>query len=291
MFAAAIYAYNQAGSGPAINLQGIMVGNGCIGSQAGHCGNDPTGLNDYHDIEIWRGHGLVSETAYDAIIGNCTWDNESNECGQLLNDAADAIGDIDVYYLYNTCADPAITRNLRAPLGNSMLARVVKRRAERGLTLPPDPNCFGTGPTLESWFNTDAVKSALHVAPAITWSLCNSNRTFNYHRSYPDERTTIYPTLTMQAKINVLIYNGEADLCVPHTDNEWWTRSMGYGVTQPWTAWSVPGAEGPYVGGYSIQYENKFTYATVRGAGHMVPEVRPESALALLTSFITTGTV
>ena len=59
-----------------INLKGILVGNGCIGNEAGHCGNDPTGLNDYHDIQIWRGHALVSETNYDNIMKNCVWDNQ-----------------------------------------------------------------------------------------------------------------------------------------------------------------------------------------------------------------------
>lgn len=111
------------------------------------------------------------------------------------------------------------------------------------------------------------------------------------HSDIADERTLIYPTLTQQAGIQVLIYNGEADLCVPHTDNEWWTRSMNYTVKAPWSAWSVPGAEGAYVGGYRIKYANNFTFATVRGAGHMVPETRPESAYTLLSTFIKTGSV
>lgn len=63
------------------------------------------------------------------------------------------------------------------------------------------------------------------------------------------------------------MYNGEADLCVPNQDNEWWTRSMNYSVVAPWHSWSVPGQEGDYVGGYAIRYANNFTYATVRGAG------------------------
>ena len=72
---------------------------------------------------------------------------------------------------------------------------------------------------------------------------------------------------------------------------------MGYTATQSWAPWSVPGlvGNGPYVGGYSTRYDtggaNHFTFATVRGAGHMVPEVRPEPAYELLRSFITTGTL
>ena len=101
-----------------------------------------------------------------------------------------------------------------------------------------------------------------------------------------DERTIIYPTLTKTAGYQVLVYNGEADLCVPYTDNEYWTRSMNYTVDSDWSAWAVNGEEGPYVGGYRIKYANNFTFATVRGAGHMVPETRPEAALTLFLNHI-----
>lgn len=40
-----------------------------------------------------------------------------------------------------------------------------------------------------------------------------------------DERTVIYPAL-QAAGLEILIYNGESDACVPITDNEWWTTSM-----------------------------------------------------------------
>jgi len=86
----AIYNYNTANPSSPINLQGILVGNGCIGNAAGHCGNDD--MNDYNDIITWRGHGLVSQPLYDAILGNCTWSNENAKCDRLLNEAASAIG-------------------------------------------------------------------------------------------------------------------------------------------------------------------------------------------------------
>ena len=66
-----------------------------------------------------------------------------------------------------------------------------------------------------------AVAEALHVAiPDGGWSVC-AGAPFNYKRTMKDERTTIYPALI--GKIQVHIYNGEADACVPHSDNEWWT--------------------------------------------------------------------
>lgn len=282
----AVYNYNQASPAVPINLKGILVGNGCLGTHAGHCGQDL--LNDYHDVMQWRGHGLIAETTYDKITQACDWSKalQTPACDAALALASTEIGNIDVYYLYNTCSDPAV--NLRAPVpANSMLARINAIRAEKGeqrLTL--DPNCFGTGPALESYLNRPESKAALHVATDIVYALCSNNASFGYSPDIRDERTTIYPTLTLQAKYKVLIYNGEADLCVPYTDNEWWTRSMNYTVLAPWRAWSVQGAEGAYVGGYAIQYANSFTFATVRGAGHMVPETRPEAALTMFRNHV-----
>ena len=206
----ATYNYNQGGPANPINLKGILVGNGCIGHSAGHCGNDPTGLADYHDVQQWKGHGLISETAYDAILKECVWASESAQCGQLLNDAASAIGDIDVYYLYNTCEDPAISRRRTPYSKNGMLARVERARAARGAApLKLDPNCYGSTQALEAWGNLPATKAALHVAPSIDWAVCSNNNSFSYSPDIPDERTEIYPTLTQKAGYQVLVYNGE----------------------------------------------------------------------------------
>ena len=43
--------------------------------------------------------------------------------------------------------------------------------------------------------------------------------------------------------------------------------------------------------GYTILYERNFTYATVKGAGHMVPMFRPEAAQTLVQRFVEGGDV
>lgn len=189
-------------------------------------------------------------------------------------------------------ASPAPPR-LRAPVGNTSLyarrfSQSGKQKAlavtsREGAALPPDPNCFETGPTIENWANQAEVKAALHVAPAINFELCSSNFTFNYNSDMPDERVEIYPTLINDAKIMVTVFNGEADLCVPFTDNEYWTSSMNYSVTKGWGPWEVAGAHGSYLGGMRVVYgaNSNFVFATVRGAGHMCAETRPEASLEL----------
>ena len=43
---------------------------------------------------------------------------------------------------------------------------------------------------------------------------------------------------------------------------------------------------GKQVGGYVVKYESNFTFATVKGAGHLCPRYQPERSLAMLTRFL-----
>ena len=48
--------------------------------------------------------------------------------------------------------------------------------------------------------------------------------------------------------------------------------------------WTVDGTT--EVGGYVTTYANNFSFATVRGSGHMVPLYRPRAAHELIASFV-----
>ncbi|KAG6545937.1 hypothetical protein Mapa_012597 [Marchantia paleacea] len=59
-------------------------------------------------------------------------------------------------------------------------------------------------------------------------------------------------------------------------------KGLGFNITshyQPWWAANQ-------IGGWTIQYGAKLLYATVRGAGHMVPTSRPAQGFQILTSFL-----
>lgn len=85
------------------------------------------------------------------------------------------------------------------------------------------------------------------------------------------------------AKYRTLIYNGDVDACVPFNDNEEWTRSLGLPLKEGWRAWMV----NKQVAGYVTVYDlNGFTFLTVKGAGHMVPEFQPESAFEMFRRYL-----
>lgn len=63
-----------------------------------------------------------------------------------------------------------------------------------------------------------------------------------------------------------------------------WIRSLHLPVTSPWRPWY----SGGQVGGYVQDYQG-ISFATVRGAGHMVPYTQPQRAYDLLQAFLQGG--
>jgi carboxypeptidase C (cathepsin A) len=58
---------------------------------------------------------------------------------------------------------------------------------------------------------------------------------------------------------------------------------MGYDVAEAWHPWHV----NSQVAGYATQYDaNGFSFVTVKGAGHMVPQFAPQAAFHMFKSFI-----
>jgi hypothetical protein len=73
--------------------------------------------------------------------------------------------------------------------------------------------------TIAVYIGSPPVAAALHVYPNLNWAVCGSNSSFNYVRTEADERIDVYPTI-VAGGVRVMIYNGEADACVPYIDNE-----------------------------------------------------------------------
>lgn len=81
----------------------------------------------------------------------------------------------------------------------------------------------------------------------------------------------------------LLKYSGDKDMAVPTMGTENWINAMNMQVTKEWRQYQhMEGA----VGGYITDYEGGMTFATVHGAGHMVPQDQPEIAYFLIGNFI-----
>ena len=272
---------NNAGATPKINLQGIAVGNRCLGLNIGVCAFDYRNeLNT--NMPFFVGHGLISPVTYKAVTTDCDPNaaGPSAACQTDFDTAHAEIGNVNIYNIYGDCV-------------TGREARVDKVSGQRMYSKAPVALKSG-GPvecideTIAQYIGRADVAAALNVIPFNNWQVCGSNSSFNYIRTELDERVDVYPTI-WGAKVRVLIYNGEADACVPWIDNEMWTRSLNFSVAAPWTAWESEGQVAGYLTQYTSPSGSSFDFATVKGAGHMVPQVRPTQAFTLISTFLSGG--
>lgn len=288
-----IVQYNAGGSGQKIALKGIAVGNGCLGDNVGICGGAPYG--DYLSALQLYGHSFISNSAWAKVTAECPttesgWNNPSTACMNALNAAGnEAGGNFDVYDIYSGAWGICNYGSLQGQPPRKLkeiMRRPVRPGSITSKLLAAASNQCTDDSDLTTYMNLPAVQAALHVKnPLGGWQECAN---IDYTPNIADERTVIYPAL-LQAGLSVHIYNGDADACVPHTDNEWWTASMAYPVKTAWHPWT---ASDGTLGGYSVTYTppaGQFTYTTIRLAGHMVPQTQPLYAYDLIYSFVIKG--
>lgn len=59
--------------------------------------------------------------------------------------------------------------------------------------------------------------------------------------------------------------------------------AMKLEIETPWYPWMNSEID---LGGFSVVYKGGLTFATVRGAGHMVPSYQPSRALTMINFFL-----
>lgn len=186
---------------------------------------------------------------------------------------------------------------------SSALSMASAKTRRLGRIIPHGPTaCIDSG-VATAYFNRADVQAAIHVRnPGFCWAVCNTQPGWNYKSTRTNLPANTYPYLA--ANIQVTIYNGDWDACVPYTDGYGWTEGMGYPVKTAWHHWTYTSTAGNsnQVAGYAVEYDvssltntkrpatalngNSFSFVTVRGGRHEVPETAPGQALEMLTRVI-----
>mmetsp|Transcript_46777 Transcript_46777/g.109121 ORF Transcript_46777/g.109121 Transcript_46777/m.109121 type:complete len:499 (+) Transcript_46777:83-1579(+) len=284
-----------------INLKGIAAGNACWGgTETCVACNGPS--EEKIDVDLYFGKALFSPKLKAQIDKECDFPtdyNKSEDCGgpgvsaacrSLLSEMRTQVGPHNIYNIYDNCER---THQFLTLVGQDMAW--LTKQLRKGLHDPKVNeallnmsggfgwDCSGD---ISSWITSPEVKKALHLDSA-----GGSGSEFGYDLSGPAS-ILLWPELAK--KIRVLIYNGDADACVPYNGNEDWVLSLEeQGVlkeTSPWRPWYTSNTAAP--AGYITQYEGApgldFHFATIRLAGHMAPTFQPEASLVMLKSFLNT---
>lgn len=291
-----------------LNLKGIAAGNACWGgTESCVACNGPS--QDKINVDFYFGKGLYSPRLKKQIDAACTFATDykpsssgdpmacdggglSDECRSLLGEMDRQVGPHNIYDIYDNCATTAeflkrIGRDARW-LRDVLLSGIHNASATRGalreLNGGYDWDCGGD---LDAWVTKSEVRKALHLISPPGAS------GFSYNASGPAS-ITLWPELAQ--KLRVLIFNGDADSCVPYNGNEEWVGMLEergqLEQTSPWTPWYTSSGTPP--SGYVTKYRAPgasvdFSFATIRLAGHMAPRFQPQASFTLISGFIKGG--
>ncbi|KAJ4838052.1 Serine carboxypeptidase-like 42, partial [Turnera subulata] len=232
--------------------------------------------------EFFWSHGMISDEVGLAIMNECDFDdytytsphNVSESCNKAISEAGRIVGDYINNYdvVLDVCYPSIVEQELR-----------LKKMATK-LSMGVDV-CM----TYERhyYFNLPEVQKALHANRTnlpYAWSMCSD--VLNY--SDTDGNIDILPILKriIENHIPVWVFSGDQDSVVPLLGSRTLVRDLahelGLGMSVPYGAWFHKGQ----VGGWATEYGNMLTFATVRGAAHMVPYSQPSRALHLFSSFV-----
>jgi len=184
-------------------------------------------------------------------------------------------GDYNNYdMLVNTCESKKLENHIRFP--HPYFHKTTHKKRD---VPAPDP-CIDD--YVETYLNRADVKQAIHAKSSIHWEECGGPS----YRFGHDSMMPLYKTFMDKTNWNILVYSGDVDTVLNFISTEQWVVAMQRPVVSAWTNWNYPDpVNGNQIGGWGIKYD-RFTFKTVRGAGHMVPWFQPAPALKLLKDFL-----
>lgn len=244
------------------NFKGVLVGNGVTDPYW-----DSSALSYYPFL---HGHGIIPDETYDALSNDCPTTPQSKSCLAALQKVQANMNNVDIYDIYGNCfhqrpiwaANPHIAQD---PPGN----------------VPPCTDAVKA----TQWLNRNVAKTAIHVKQDIVWSICNEPINIGYDRG-DASMMPIYLEL-LGAKKRALVFSGDTDGAVPYVGSALWTSHLGLNQTSLWRQWFFQDdVYGTQVAGFATEYAEGLTFATVKGAGHMVPQFKPVPAFAMFQRFL-----
>ncbi|XP_010557747.1 PREDICTED: serine carboxypeptidase-like 20 [Tarenaya hassleriana] len=284
---------------PFINFKGYLIGNGVSDSV----------YDDNALVPFAHGMGLISDALFQEVTKACNesfYNPNGPECSEKLAKVDEDVGRLNMYNILEPCyhgnsslsaSDMKLPSSFlqlgiteRAlPVRKRMFGRAWPLRAHvRPGKVPNWPQLLERTSVVctddrvaTAWLNDPAIRRALHakeVSEIGSWTLCTGRLDYIHDNA---NLINLHINLTLSG-YRALIYSGDHDMCIPFTGTEAWTRSLGYKVIDEWRPWM----SNDQVAGYTQGYENNLTFLTIKGAGHTVPEYKPQESLEFYSRFL-----
>lgn len=280
-FANKVHDMNQLANNTKVNFKGIMVGNGVM---------DMNMVNRNKALyKFLYERRMVDDDLAAVLIDGCDNDINSPSCQYAQNKVGEWFNKVNPYDIYGYCYPPTLSTQVKSKfhltrffLQGTNQGKLELQSVKGFLSADQDDQpkfsspCVGTA-SVEDYFNkksrnTYTTQQAFHIKTNTPWSDCSEKVGNNYQPSQ-NGSIWIYEKLK-DHNYQILIYSGDTDSVVSYVETMGYLDKMELEVEKPWRPWLISGNQ---VGGYVTNYKG-LNFTTVRGAGHMVPQYRRESA-------------
>ena len=252
-----------------LNIVGIATGDGCLGTSV-LCGGANFGLGGpYWDLVFFYGHGQLPIQFNTDILNTCTVaelksTTQSPACAKMVQKMYEMVGGYYGYNLLDYCGESEFSNRKRNVHINDDSANPTYNFPGVGYPCP--------GVAYHIWINLPETRQALNVPADSYFFDADNGNGFVYNPNVDDVRG-IYMEWLKNTSIRALIYNGDTDpsLSSFRTQDAWfpYLAQQGVKVSEEWRPWTVDNKTDTR--GYVQEWENnRFSYLTIRGSGHMV---------------------
>eukprot|EP01064_Diplonema_japonicum_P024759 TRINITY_DN3546_c1_g3_i1.p1 TRINITY_DN3546_c1_g3~~TRINITY_DN3546_c1_g3_i1.p1 ORF type:complete len:503 (+),score=98.87 TRINITY_DN3546_c1_g3_i1:29-1510(+) len=278
------------------SLKGFALGNDCPGNKVETCTPYSGWIGTKTSVDFLFGHGMIKDATYKKINEACkghwgTFEAPPEPCKSLLGDpirpvmweAGDTYNMGGGYFLYDNCQPDLMALNGKGSKDAPDRETALQRKGLRSAyDLNSGEYACGQERATNVWLNVKEVQDALHVKLI-------GKTSFNFFQPlyYTHSEDSLVDTYraTLIKNFRILQYSGDSDPCVPYVGTQRWIDSMNLTVADNWHPWNAPGTI-PYTGYVTTYTTNNFTFATVRGAGHMAPRYKPRETLYMIRQYL-----
>jgi len=248
---------------------GMLIGNPVIGCQA----ESVARVAEQFKLYYW--HGLVAQTNYNNFTAQGCFENDKqNVCYEIFNNAENQIGVIEQQLKMEAALD-----NFASLDPDDLFQDFCTGNSTLAFSENLPGQCAVSDDLVEQYLNLPEVQSAIHAQPT-QWHACNP-------LDYSANAGTMLPyyesIFQLKPSLRILVYSGDLDIgTCPFAFTMQCLDQLKRPRVSNWGPWFVNGATTGY-----FHVFDRFTYATVKGAGHEVPLYQPLSAYHLFSRFVT----
>ncbi|KAL6594032.1 hypothetical protein ACP70R_048933 [Stipagrostis hirtigluma subsp. patula] len=244
-----ILSNNKITNATTINLKGVSIGIAYL--------DDDT--NTRATIDYFWTHAMISKETHQAVQKRCSFNGTyTGNCRTAIAAAYTEKGLIDQYNIYASfCWNASNPQQQPVSVTNT----------------DPCARYFMT-----SYLNRPEVQKALHANTTglkQPWSQC---------KNWKDAQISMLPSIKqlVSSGVSMWLYSSDIDAVCPVTSTMYSLDILGLPINSSGRPWYSDDDE---VGCYVVGYKG-LVFATVRGAGHMVPTYQPKRALTMFSSFL-----